>query len=299
MHIPWEAVELFLAAAEHKSLAKAAKQLRVTQPTVSRRLAELEATVGELLFLRSVEGVSLTSAGERLLGPARAMAEGHGELERLASGSRAEPTGVVHVTAPPGIAYELLAPFAAKLRKTLPGVRLSIEASIRRVDLVRREADLALRAARPVTRDLVTLASVEEPVAAFASRAYVKSLPVAPRLADIAWIAWPSSHDEVPPNPQLAARIPDFVPALAADDFLVQMRAAELGAGAIILSSKTSRLAGKSLLVPLPIELGSMKVGIHLVCARSALAVPRVAAVAKLLAAELAPEARVERGDLR
>lgn len=295
MHIPWEAVELFLAAADHKSLARAAKVLRVTQPTVSRRLAELEAIVGESLFARSVEGVTLTSAGERLLGPARAMAEGHGELERLASGARAEPAGVVHVTAPPGIASELLAPFAAKLRKKLPAVRLSVTASIRQVDLVRREADLALRASKPVTRDLVTLASVEEPVAAFASRAYVKSLPPSPSLADIDWIAWPASHAEVPPNPQLAARIPDFSPAFTADDFLVQMRAAELGAGAVVLSSRTSRIAGKSALVPLPIALGPMKVGIYLVCARSALAVPRVRAVADLLTAELSPAARVPR----
>jgi DNA-binding transcriptional LysR family regulator len=295
MHIPWEAVELFLAAAEHKSLAKAAKALHVTQPTVSRRLAELEATVGELLFVRSVEGVTLTPAGERLLGPARTMSEGHGEIERLASGVRAQPTGVVQITAPPGVAYELLAPFAAKLRKRLPGVRLSVEASIRRVDLVRGEADLALRASKPVTRDLVTLASVEEPVAAFASRDYVKSLPPSPSLAEVDWIAWPASHAEIPPNPQLAARIPDFSPVFAADDFLVQMRAAELGAGAIILSSKTSRIARKSALTPLPVALGPMKVGIYLVCARSALAIPRVRAVADLLSAELSAEARVPR----
>jgi DNA-binding transcriptional LysR family regulator len=295
MHIPWEAVELFLAAAEHKSLAKAAKALGVTQPTVSRRLAEIEATIGESLFVRSVEGVTLTSAGERLLGPARTMAEGHGELERVASGNRAEPTGIVHVTAPPGIAYELLAPLAAKLRKTLPGVRLSVEASVRQVDLVRREADLALRASKPATRDLLTLASVEEPVAAFASRSYVKSLPASPSLEDIDWIAWPASRSEVPPNPQLAARVRDFAPAFAADDFLVQLRAAELGTGAIILSAKTSRLAGKSTLVPVPIHLGPIKVGIYLVCARSALGVPRIRAVADLLTTELSPDARVPR----
>jgi DNA-binding transcriptional LysR family regulator len=297
MYIPWQSVELFLAAAEHKSLAKAAKSLRVTQPTVSRQLARLEETVGEALFVRSVEGVSLTAAGERLLGSARAMAESHGELERLASGASAEPTGIVHVTAPPGIAYELLAPLSVTLRKELPGVRLSVEASVRQVDLVRREADLALRANRPVTRDLLTLASVEEPVGVFASRAYAKTLPKRPALADLDWIAWPITHADIPPNPQLGARIPDFAPAFAADDFLVQMRAAEQGAGAIILSTKTSRHAGRSSLVQLPVDLGRMKVGIHLVCARSALSVPRVRAVAELIAKELTPRSRAERSN--
>jgi DNA-binding transcriptional LysR family regulator len=295
VHIPWEAVELLLAAAEHHSLARAAKALGVTQPTVSRRLAALEATVGETLFLRSVEGVALTAAGERLLAPARAMAESHAELERLASGARAAPTGVVHVTAPPGVAYELLAPLAAAMRRELPGVRLSVEASVRQVDLVRREADLALRASKPATRDLVTLASIEEPVAAFGSRAYARTLPSAPSLVDVAWIAWPARHAEVPPNPQLARHIPGFTPAFAADDFLVQLAAAEAGAGAIILAVNTSRRAGRSTLVRLPVDLGRMQAGLHLVCARSALAVPRIRAVAEVLARELTPAARVPR----
>ena len=296
MHIPWEAAELFLAAAEHKSLAKAAKSLGVTQPTVSRRLADLEALVGELLFARSVEGVTLTSAGERLLPAARRMAEAHGELLRVASGSASGPSGVVVVSAPPGIAHELLAPWAATLRKALPAVRLSVDASVRQVDLVRGEADLALRASAPVTRDLVTLASVVEPVGAFGTRAYVKSLPEAPTVHDIGWIAWSAGHAELAPNPQLAARIPDFVPAFASDDFLVQLRAAEMGAGAIILSRNTSRHAGQSSLVPLPIALGPLQIGIHLVCARSALQIPRVRAVAELLALELSPEGRAPRG---
>lgn len=295
MHIPWDAVELLLAAVEQKSLSKTAKVLGITQPTVSRRLADLEALVGEPLFVRTVEGVSPTPAGERLVEPARRMAESHGELERLASGTSAKPGGIVRITAPPGIAFEVLAPFAARLRKTLPDVKLEALASVRYLDLVRREADLAIRAAKPATRDLVTLASIEEPIAAFATRAYAKTLPAKPALADVAWVAWPASHAELPPNPQLAARLPDFVPAFASDDFLVQLEAAESGAGAIILSKRRSRHARPSALVPLPIDFGPMKAGLHLVCARSSLAIARVRAVATLLAEELRPEARVAR----
>ncbi|HVU02927.1 MAG TPA: LysR family transcriptional regulator [Polyangiaceae bacterium] len=299
MHIPWDAVELFLAIADRRSLAQAAKQLGVTQPTVSRRLADVEATLGEPLFLRSVEGVSLTAAGERLIEPARRMAESHGELERVASGGDASPRGEVCITAPPGIAFELLAPFAVFLRRTLPEVRLAVDASIRQVDLVRREADLALRASQPATRDLVTLASLEEPIAAFASAGYAKKVPERPSFADVDWVAWPSTHSDVPPNPQLAALIPDFAPAFAANDFLVQLHAAEHGAGAILLSRAVSRLARPSPLVELPIDFGPVRAGIHLVCARSSLAIARVRAVAELLAAELRPEARVPRARAR
>jgi len=296
MHIPWEAVELLLTAAEQKSLSKTAKVLGITQPTASRRLAQLEEEIGEPLFLRTVEGVSLTVAGERLLEPARRMAESHGELERLASGTSSRPAGIVRVTAPPGIAHELLAPFAAKLREDLPDVKLEALATVRYLDLVRREADLALRAQKPTTRDLVTLASIEEPVAAFGSRRYARSLPPKPKLTDVAWIAWPAAHADLPPNPQLAARIPDFIPAFASDDFLVQLHAAECGVGAILLGKRTSRLAPRSSLVDLGVDLGPVRAGLHLVCARSSLGIARVRIVAELLTHELSRSARVTRG---
>ncbi len=297
MHIPWGAVRLFLVAAEERSLSRAAKVLRVTQPTVSRQLAELESEVGEPLFVRSVEGVSLTVVGERLLEPARRMAEAFGEFARVSSGARAVPRGWVRITAPPGIAFEVLAPFAARARELLPEVTLDVLSTVRYVDLVRREADLALRAQRPNTRDLVCLASLEEPVAAYATRAYAAALPRGFTLLDVDWVCWPSTHAELAPNPQLAARIPDFQPGFASDDFLVQLRAAEAGVGAIVLGRRTSRLALPSTLVELDLDLGKMTSGLHLVCARSSLGVARVRAVADLLARELAASARVARGE--
>ena len=60
-HIPWDDLQVFLAVAESGSLSAAAKRLRLTQPTVSRRVAELESTLGESLFVRSAEGLAITS----------------------------------------------------------------------------------------------------------------------------------------------------------------------------------------------------------------------------------------------
>lgn len=295
MHIPWETIQLFLAIHDGGSLSEAAKALRVTQPTVSRRLAELEAEMGEPLFVRTVSGATLTSFGERLLEPARRMAEHAGEVERVAAGVDSKPRGVVRVTAPPGIAFELLVPLAAKLRVTMPEITLEVASSVSYVDLVRRDADLAIRAQKPVQRDLVCLASIEEPIAAFGSRAYRDRLGRDVAIGDVAWIGWPPSLDHLPPNPQLAARIPGFAPTFAADDFLVQLRAAELGLGALVLSVLTSRLAPEGSLVDLGLDLGKLRATQHLVCARSALATPRVRAVADLLALELRPQARTKR----
>jgi DNA-binding transcriptional LysR family regulator len=291
MHIPWDAVQLVLAIADAGSLSGAARRLKTTQPTVSRRLFDLEAQLGEPLFVRQVQGTALTSFGERLIDPARRMAEAGAEVERVASGAERGPRGVVRITAPPGIAYTMLAPFAAELRARLPEIQLELISTVRYVDLVRREADLAIRLRSPgrrdAPRDLVTLAAVHHPVLAWATPAYAATLPRDYRLADVGWIAWPPPFEELAPNPQLAARIPGFRPVFAADDFLVQLRAAEAGVGAMLLSTFHSRFEPPRPLVPLALDLGKVTSTHQLVCARGSLAIPRVQAVAELLAAEL------------
>ena len=292
MHIEWNAVQLVLAIADTGSLSGAAKRLNVTQPTASRRLADLEADLGEQLFIRKVDGCTLTSFGERVAVPARRMAEAGAEVERAASGAEHGPRGVVRITAPPGVAYALVAPFAAELRTKLPDIEVEVVSTVRYIDLVRGEADIAIRVPtagrRDSARDLVTLASVRHPIHAFASAGYAASLERGYDFADVGWIGWPPPFEQLAPNPQLAARIPGFRPVFAADDFLVQLRAAEAGIGAIILSAFRSRFDPPRQLVPLAISFGSMTSAHELVCARSALVIPRVKAVAELLAKELA-----------
>ena len=296
MHVPWGEVQLFLAVADAGSLSRAARALRVTQPTVSRRLAELEAGLGEPLFARSVDGATLTSFGERMLEPARRMAESAADVERVAEGADARPGGIVRVTAPPGVAFDFLAPFAASLRERLPDVRLEVVSTVSYLDLAKREADLGLRVGAldrtTAPRDLVTLATVTHGVAAYATSGYIASLPRGYGLPDVGWIAWPPSHDHVPPNPQLAALIPGFRPVFASDDFLVQLRAAEAGAGAIALGRFRPRLALATPLVELSLPFGKLVASLHLVCARASLAIPRVKAVADLLVAEMQAEGR-------
>lgn len=288
MDIPWDDARLFLAIAESGSLSGAARRLRIAQPTVSRRLAELEARLGEALFARTAAGATLTAYGERLLEPARRMAEWAAELERAASQANALPAGLVRITAPPGVAYDFVVPFAASLREELPGIRFEVIASVRHLDLARGEADLALRMMRPAQRELECVASVELRAQAFASPAYAATLPPNPTLSDVDWIGWAPPFDEVPPNPNLARLVPGWTPAFTSDDFLVQYRAAELGFGAIVLAAARHRFNPARGLVALDLPIPPIKAGLHLVAVRSALAIPRVRAVADRLAEELA-----------
>ncbi|HKO94149.1 MAG TPA: LysR family transcriptional regulator [Polyangiaceae bacterium] len=289
MELEWDDVRLFLAIAEHGSLTEAARRLKVGQPTVSRRLGELEQRLGYALFQRGVAGAELTSLGERWLDPARHMAEWAGELLRTAERADSTPSGVVRISAPPGVAYDFVAPFARALRERYPQLALEVSSRVEYVDLARREADLALRTREPTQRDLTCVATLTHRNDAFVAPSYRQRLPQRPRLDQIAWIAWAPPFDQLSPNPELSALLPDFRPAFAADDFIVQRRAAEEGVGAIFLGCVRHRYSRPSELVPLGLELGAhARSALHLVCAKSALGVPRVRAVAELLAEELA-----------
>ena len=286
--LPWDDVQLFLAVAESGSVSAAARLLNVGQPTVSRRLAILEHHLGFPLFERRSDGVRLTTAAERLLQPARRMADYAAEVTRAAQAAEQAPHGVVRVAAAPGVAFAFLAPFAAWLRTRHPQLRLEVLADIAYVDLARGEADLALRQ-RPAARDeLTTVASVRLANAVCVSSELRERLPPNPSFADLPWLAWARPYDQLPPNPQLRAAIPNFTPAFTSDNFLVLLRAAEAGVGAMVLPRPLQRPGETQGLVALDLPLGAFAAAeLHLVAARSALGVGRVALVARLMAAEL------------
>jgi len=288
MDIPWEDVQLFLAVAEAGSLSRAAKALRIGQPTVSRRLAALEYRLGAQLFRRSVDGARLTGAGERLVAPAKRMAEWAGEVGRVAESPTQAPRGLVRVTASPFVCHDFLAPFSGWLAQKEPGLRLEVLSAMEYLDLARGEADLALRARPPAHPDLTLVREVTFGAAAYVSKALAARLPKKPKLTDLPWLAWAPPWDLLPPNPQLRALMPDHTPSFTSDNFLVLIAAAEAGTGAIVMSLPEHRFARKRDLVPLPIDLGPYsRSTLYLVCAKSALDIPRVRRVADLLVAEL------------
>jgi DNA-binding transcriptional LysR family regulator len=288
MDISWDDVKLFLAVSDHGSLTEAARHLRVGQPTVSRRLAELEERLGYPLFDRSVEGAALTSRGERWLEPARHMAEWAGELLSAAEHADSAPSGLVRITAPPGVAYDFVAPFAGLVRQKYPQIQVQILSRVEYVDLSRREADIALRMRPPSARDLSLVHTFTHLNDAFVSKGYRAKLPKKPAMTEIGFIAWAPPFEQFPPNPQLAAIIPGFRPSFSCDDFIVQLRAAEAGVGAIFMHKVRHRFNRASELVPLGLDLGPhARSSLHVVCAKSALGVTRIRAVAELLADEL------------
>jgi DNA-binding transcriptional LysR family regulator len=198
------------------------------------------------------------------------------------------PSGVVRITAPPAVAFEFVAPFARRVRDKYPKIEVQVLSRIEYLDLARREADIALRPRAPTSRDLVLVHSFSHLNDAFVSKDYAAKLPKQPQLSDLDFIAWAPPFEQFPPNPQLAALIPNFRPAFSCDDYIVQLRAAEAGLGAMFMQKVRHRFNRDSNLVPIGLPMGEHAVGTtHVVCAKSALGVPRIRAVAELLTDEL------------
>lgn len=289
MDLSWEDGRLFLAVAEHGTLSEAGRRLGISQATVSRRLSELEDRIGYPLFDRTEEGAEITTLGSRWLEPARRMAEWAGELNHKADLKNDKPIGVVRIAAPSSLAFDFVAPFARAVREGYPGIKLQVLSRVEGLDLTRREADIALQLLAPTQSELRTVRTVTHWNDAFVSKAYAKKLKRRPSLADLDYIAWAPPFEHFPPNPQLAEMVPGFVPTFASDDYIVQLRAAEAGVGAIFMQKLRHRFNRDSPLVPLGLELGPQSKGaFHLVCAKSTLRLERIRAVAELLDLELA-----------
>lgn len=288
MNISWDDARLFLAVAESGSFTAAAKHLRVPQPTISRRIAELEYQLGWSLFHRGKRGTRLTTDGARLVEPARQMARWAAELESNVAHREKSPEGTVRLTAPPGICFDVLLEFCRQLKPKHPKLRVELLASTDHLDLSRGDADLAIRTRRPTGAELSLLTTITVQSAAFASPEYAAQLPSPCALAEVGWISWCAPMQHVIPYPQLDAVIENFVPAFASDNFLIQQRACELGLGALILGDVSHPYLRKMGLVRLTLTTPLPKSEMHLVCAKSMEHVPRVRAVARALTDVLA-----------
>ncbi len=151
----WNQVRAFLATAEEGSLSAAARALRLTQPTLSRQVSALEQDLGVTLFERGHRSMDLTGAGLELLEHVRAMGEAATRVSLTASGRSQAIEGQVSITATNVFATYHLPPILARLREQAPGIEIEVIASNEVRDLRRREADIAIRHARPEHSELI------------------------------------------------------------------------------------------------------------------------------------------------
>jgi DNA-binding transcriptional LysR family regulator len=149
----WDLYRSFLSVLREGSLSGAARALGLTQPTVGRHIDALEQALGMSLFTRSQSGFIATDAAHALQPYAETLASASAALLRAASGmgrgDDAQLTGSVRVTASEVVSVEVLPPILARLRASYPGITIEVAVSNRIENLLRRDADIAVRMQRP------------------------------------------------------------------------------------------------------------------------------------------------------
>lgn len=240
----WDDAQLFLAVWREGSLKRAAAALQVNISTVSRRLDGLESALGAHLFDRTPDGTLPTLAATRLFPFAEAMEQAAIGFASGLSGLEAEPKGVVHVTAPPGVVDHFLAPALPELGARYPELRLEISSSVDYLDLTRRQADIALRVGRPSGGDLVGKRLVASGWCALASPERAASVG---RLRDAArhpWISWGRDLAHLPDAAWLLERLPPERLVLRTSSMTGQIEAVRAGLGLMLATRPYAELRG-------------------------------------------------------
>ncbi len=152
MSTPYDVMSLaqlrcFIAVIDAGSFASAARQLALTTSGVSKTISRLEAAYGLRLLHRSTHSISPTEAGERLIGPARAVLAGAGEIEAiLTHAGTSAGTGSVRIGASPAFIRRCIVPLLPAFTERHPDIVLDLRASDAFVDLAEVGLDLAIRA---------------------------------------------------------------------------------------------------------------------------------------------------------
>ena len=170
----WSLVRSFLAALDRGSLLGAARALNTSQPTVGRHIAELESQLGVVLFERTGRGLLPSDAALRLADSARAMEASALRLARSASAGGSEIAGSVRISASQPVACVLLPPVLAQMRLAMPEVQVDLVANNSVSNLLRREADIAVRMVQPDQATLIARRIGKVSLGTYAHRDYLR-----------------------------------------------------------------------------------------------------------------------------
>lgn len=177
MNIPqepdWSYLQSFVAVAEHGTLSAAARATGSSQPTLSRHISLLETKLGTRLFDRKTSGVVLTESGANLLVHAAKMADAAAQISASLEGSGDVLSGTVRLTASRIMATFLLPDILVRIRTQHPQIDIELIASDETDNLLRREADIAVRMYRPSQLDVITSHCGDLGFGAYAAPSYI------------------------------------------------------------------------------------------------------------------------------
>jgi DNA-binding transcriptional LysR family regulator len=244
--LDWNDLRYVLAIARSGAHAAASRKLGVNETTIYRRVARIEARLGSRLFQR-IEGSLLpTDLGHRVIAHAERMEIEAGAVMEAAKGVASAAGGSVRLTSVPILINRLLLPALKELRDAHPDLRLELIADPRNLSLTKRDADLALRLARPNKEQRVIARRIAQlPYAVFGPSGVNESL--------LPWIAYDETMLELPHAAWLhqTLRAKGRPPGLVVNDSELALHAIKAGLGKSLLPSAVgqkepglSRLSG-------------------------------------------------------
>lgn len=234
----WDDLRFFNAIATAGSVARAAQTLGVAQPTVTRRVRDLERQLGARLFDRLTSGYRMTEAGMRVLEKSAEVVRIMQAIADDVTGEAAEVAGAVRLTASEGIGAVWLAPRLGALRARHPGLVIDLELSALSRDLAAGDADVALRMGQPGDSALVGRRIATIPFCLFGARRYFAANGAPRDLEDLRrhMIVESSGRLEHVPQARLLRDLANGAPTVAAlDNILAQASIAKAGAGLVSL----------------------------------------------------------------
>ena len=249
--IGWELYRSFLGVLREGSLSGAARSLGVAQPTIGRHVSALEQALRPTLSTRSQSALLPTEAARTLQGHAQAMESSAAALERAAEGQQgsrtqrqADVTGTVRESASVVVGVELLPPVLAELQRAHPRLKIELVATNDVQDLLRREADIAVRMTQP-KQDLLIARRVRSVLLGMhAHQDYLARRGTPRKLADLAQHALIGFDKETPFMRAASADWPQWrrnAFSTRTDNELAQLALLRAGAGIAVCQIQLAR----------------------------------------------------------
>lgn len=242
MSLSWDDMQVFLAVARKGNLSAAARVLKVTQPTVGRRLKALERSLSTRLFDRLPDGFVPTPAAEELLPLAEAMEQTAEAIQRRQATLADRVSGTIRLSVFE-IAAQFLTDHLSELQDRLPEVEFEIAISHLNANLSKREADLVLRACLPENPALIARKLGAIFYAVYGEADLVRRFPAArseARYQDCPWVGYDGDHARFDTQIWLAGRLAGQQPVVRVNNGLVLYDSVRKGVGLGILPCFTA-----------------------------------------------------------
>jgi len=231
----WDQYGTLLAVLREGSFSAAARSLGLAQPTVRRQVEQLEQELGVVLFTRSINGLVPTELALSTLPYAESIAATARALGRALTATEGELRGTVRITSSEMLGVEVLPAIVGDLRAKHPQLHIEVAATNRPEDLLRRDADVAVRTFEPTQAGLVRRRAGRVEIGLFAHERYVASHPPPRSVRELAGNHWLVGADRgramIDALTALGAGISSKDFAFRSDSDVVQLAAVRAGLG--------------------------------------------------------------------